>query len=203
MLTISNLTVQKNNRNIFKNFSITLIPGCCLVVRGVNGSGKTTLVKTIAGLINPHHGEILMDEKPIIINELHEIVNYIGHKNGIKQELTVEENLKFYAMEHDSTPTLMASVMYFGLEPYMETPVYQLSEGWKRRVALTRLMINQAPLWLLDEPTSNLDEEAVRLLINLITIRCNQDGIVIVTSHQNLPIPHAQELMIEDYAEST
>ncbi len=200
MLTISNLTVQKNNRNIFKNFSITLIPGCCLVVRGVNGSGKTTLVKTLAGLIKPNHGEILRDEKPIIINELHEIVNYIGHKNGIKQELTVEENLKFYANELDSTPTLMAAIMYFGLEPYMEMPVYQLSEGWKRRVALARLMINQAPLWLLDEPTSNLDEEAVRLLINLITIRCNQEGIVIITSHQSLPIPHAQELMIGDYA---
>jgi heme exporter protein A len=110
-------------------------------------------------------------------------VYYQGHKNGLRLELTVEGNLAFWARAFRAPELLDAALSYFDLEPYADMSVRSLSAGWQRRVALSRLILTQARLWLLDEPFANLDAEATKLLQSLMQVRLEQGGIICMATH--------------------
>lgn len=192
MIHCENLTVTRGENIIFSGLGFSLMPGSLLCLKGANGSGKTTLLKTLAGLLSPKEGVI----------EREGIVHYIGHHNAIKPRLTVRENLAFYAELYQTPELIMAGINYFELQEVMDVPCFKLSAGWQKRVALARLAACYADIWLLDEPEAHLDTKGKEILFNLIYVRVNQGGTVILSSHNALPFTSLPELIIEDFKEA-
>lgn len=179
-----------------------MVEGCILVLKGSNGTGKTSLLKIISGLIPPKKGEILYNNQPVkkYYDEYCSLIEYVGHQNALKQDLTVIENIEFWSKMKESVELIPAALKYFGLSDYADIPCYKLSAGWQRKVALARLMACNSKLWLLDEPFANLDSESQVMLQNLISIRCNEGGIVILTSHDEVKRFKTASIMnLEDF----
>lgn len=201
MLTVNSITIHKNQQLIFKDLGFSVGLGCGLVLKGKNGSGKTTLLKTIAGLCQPSVGEILWNGENVknFYSEFCTDVNYIGHKNFLKPKLTALQNLSFYAALSDTEILLPLAIRYFHLEEILDKPVYQLSSGWQKKIMLAKLLCCPATLWLLDEPTVNLDREAKELLFNLVSTRIKESGIVIIATHDEIFAPITNSICLEDF----
>ncbi len=193
MLTATNLACVRGDRHLFANLGFTLEPGGRLHVTGENGSGKTSLLRILCGLSPSETGEIRWKGEPIkrLGDEFRQAVLYLGHHNAIKEELTALENLRTMAalagqaIEYDEGTELLGRVGLAGRE---ELPVRFLSQGQKRRVALSRLLWSTAPLWVLDEPFVALDTAAVAWLAEIVGDHLNQGGMAILTSHQEVSI---------------
>lgn len=190
MITIDQLSFKRNYNRILSNIGITLFPGACLNIIGNNGSGKSSLLKILAGIypIKPntiyHNGKDILQD----LLEYKKQINYIGHKHGLKPELSVLDNLMFWASLSGWELALEAAMHTLGLTNLVDSAVYQLSAGWQKKVSLARLLLSPASIWLLDEPFSNLDIEGTDILKNMIIARLNHNGIVIITSHQKLEV---------------
>jgi heme exporter protein A len=182
-LIVENVGCRRGGRVIFEQVGFCLPASSALILRGVNGSGKTSLLKILAGLIPTERGKVMFlqdDNEPDRIRP----ICYVGHQQGLKVHETVLQNLKFYASLNEiSAAMLPAAIRYFDLDRYQDTPLHQLSAGWQRRTSLARLLMSVEPVWLLDEPTNFLDEEAVLLFTNLVETRVKQGGIVVIASH--------------------
>ncbi len=192
MLTCNNVSISRNGRVILKNFSISLFPGSCLCVYGNNGTGKTSLLRVIASLLPTLTGEILyqgINVRDILKYSLNNIF-YLGDYNSLDLELSVWENLKFWASIYNTTHSLAAAIAVFSLENYLDSKIYTLSCGWQRRIKLALLLLNHSKLWLLDEPFSNLDDIALSSLIDIFNVRTSQSGIIIFTT----PVLHQLEV---------
>jgi heme exporter protein A len=183
MLTVHNISYSINERKLFANISMSLLPSCVLYIKGSNGSGKTTLLRIMAGIIEPSSGQILCN-----LENIKDIAKpyctYIGHMSANKSEFTVLDNLKFWTGAYNSNEVLEAAIHYFRLQDILGRKYYELSEGNKKKVALARLLACQSDLWLLDEIDSNLDQENRDLLYNLIISKANNGGIIVISSHQ-------------------
>ena len=154
------------------------------MLKGSNGSGKTSLIKILCGLLPPDNGQISWNGVPIGNNdEFKRELMMIGHKSAVKSDLTVQENLEFWARLYDTEMLVPAALKFFDLSAFRDVVAGQLSAGWQRRVALARLIVAPCKLWLLDEPTNFLDDDAVLLTASLIETRVRQGGIVVVASH--------------------
>lgn len=184
MLVAKNLTCRRQDRIIFKQLGFCLTGGALLLLKGPNGSGKTSLIKILAGLIPADGGEITWNNETVINNpDFKRELMYIGHKSAVKLDSTVEENVSFWGKLYGTETLLPAALKFYDLAKFADVPAGQLSAGWQRRVALARLIVAPCKLWLLDEPTNFLDEEAVMLTASLIESRVTQGGIVIAASH--------------------
>jgi len=203
MLTVNSITHYKNQQLIFKDLGFSLGLGSALILSGNNGSGKTTLLKTIAGLCCQDSGEILWNNENVknFLSEFLVDINYIGHKNFLKPKLTVWQNLSFYAQISDTEILLPSAIKYFALEEILEKPVHQLSSGWQKKVMLAKLLYNPAAIWLLDEPTVNLDKQSKELLFNLVSTRIKDGGIAIIATHDEIFNPLANKIYLEDFKE--
>jgi heme exporter protein A len=201
MLTVNNITCYKNQQVIFKDLGFSLGLGSALILLGNNGSGKTTLLKTIAGLCRQSSGEISWNNENVqsFLPEFSADINYIGHKNFLKPKLTVWQNLSFYAQMSDTEILLPSAIKYFALEEILEKPVYQLSSGWQKKVILAKLLYNPAAIWLLDEPTVNLDKHSKELLFNLVSSRIKDGGMAIIATHDEIFNPLAGKIYLEDF----
>jgi heme exporter protein A len=201
LLSFQNITHSFDEKPLFKDVGYSLNDGSLLVVKGHNGSGKTTLLKILAGLITPKYGfryfgdfEISEDYQKYFSN-----INYIGHKNAIEEDFTIKENLDFYASLTDSKTATPAIVKYFSLEENLNDVCATLSAGWKRRVALTRLMMIRRKIWIIDEPFANLDEDIIDMTLKMIASFCDQGGICIISCHQEVKLPFGAHLYLEDF----
>lgn len=193
MLEIRNLACTRGDHLLFTDLNFTLHAGEILQVQGVNGSGKTTLLRTLCGLVTPTAGQIHWHGKNIheLDEEYHAEMIYLGHLNAIKDELNALENLHINAglagcqVDHEQ---ILAALQRMGLRGRETLPVKALSQGQCRRVALARLLIGHFPLWILDEPLTALDVDAVELMQNLIGEHLANKGMVIYTTHQALEV---------------
>jgi heme exporter protein A len=205
MLSFHNITHKVEERTLFSEVGFSLQEGSLLVIKGPNGCGKTTLLKILSGIIKPSYGFIFFQENEI--NENYENyldnIEFLGHRNAIDGEFTVRENLEFWASISHKPQALEVVIKYLSLEKYLDTKVKKLSQGWQRRIALSRLMINRRKIWLLDEPFTNLDEEAINITLSCIATFCDQGGVVVLTSHQDINYPFGMELRLDDFAPST
>lgn len=197
MLEALDLECTRGDRRLFKHLTFQLERGELLHLHGHNGSGKTTLMRTVCGLIAPSAGEIHWQGKNIRRQreEFARDLVYIGHKDAIKADLTGTENLRI-ACQLDGQPITETeawdALERMGLRGHEDLPARVLSQGQKKRVALARLLLNRSPLWILDEPFIALDKAAVALLESLIQEHLNQGGMVMITTHQDVPLTSGQ-----------
>jgi heme exporter protein A len=201
MLTVNNITSNKNQQLIFKNLGFSAGLGSCLILTGKNGSGKTTLLKTIAGLCAASYGEILRNGQNVkeIYGDFSADINYIGCKNFLKPKLTILQNLEFISQISDTKILLPPAIKYFSLENILKKPTGQLSSGMQKKVMLAKLLYNPATIWLLDEPTINLDQQTKDLLFNLISVRIKEGGIVIAATHDEDLLKLGSIVCLEDF----
>ncbi len=193
MLEVSNLKCVRGERPLFDQVGFRLDRGAVLHLRGANGAGKTSLLRILCGFSPPEAG--LITWNGVAVGELggdwRRDLFYLGHSSALQESLTVAENLAFtstLAGEPAGLVEIAAALLRFGLKGLHSRLVRQLSQGQKRRVALARLLLSKAPLWILDEPFVALDVAAVNLLSGIIAEHLERGGLAILTSHQPVEI---------------
>lgn len=200
MFLCENLSCVRDGKTLSENLSFCLPMGSFLLLKGKNGIGKTTLLHTLAGLRKPAKGAALWHGTSIWQNmQFNQELVYIGEANGLKPSLSVRHNLALWAKYYSTELRMPSAIHYFDLGHLLETPVYALSAGWQRRVALARLLFAPGKIWMLDEPTNYVDDAGVALLVSLIETRILNGGIVIVVSHAMRSAFAAHMLMLEDF----
>lgn len=201
MLEISNLACSRGDHRLFSELSFTLDFGQIMQVQGANGSGKTSLLRTLCGFITPDEGDIIWRGESIreLDEEYYAEMMYLGHLNAIKDELSALENLRISAglsgVELEEKEAL-AALRRMGLRGRELLPTKVLSQGQRRRVALARLLVSDAKLWVLDEPLTALDVGAVALIQELIAEHLARQGMVIFTTHQPLEVAGKEMLSL-------
>lgn len=190
------LECVKGYDSLFKEVSFTLSPGEIMQIRGTNGSGKTSLLRILTGLSQAESGEVFWEGTRIEDDtaSYNENLIYIGHLNGLKAELSALENLKLgrQYLGQTSDMSTEAALEAVGLAGYEHILAHQLSAGQKRRVALARLHLNTAPLWILDEPTTAIDIDGVHAFEQTVEAHALNGGMVILTAHQTLQFGRAK-----------
>lgn len=193
-LGVSDLACTRGSRQLFSGLSLVVKPGQLLRVRGANGAGKTSLLRMLCGLLLPTSGQVLWCGKPLAgqREKFGQDLMYLGHAAALKDELSPLENLLDACALAGRAPAIaaaMAALQGAGLRGHERTPARRLSQGQRRRSALARLALSQnAPLWILDEPFNALDTAANAWLTGLIQAHLQGDGMVVLTSHQDLAL---------------
>jgi heme exporter protein A len=185
LLEARELSFLRQDEPVFGPVDFALHEGEIALVEGDNGSGKTTLMRVLTGMLRPGSGEVLLDGAPFSLDTVAGAVVFLGHHLGLKFDLSPRENLRFaaglYGLRGGADPDLALAEV--GLAGYEDDAVRRLSAGQKKRVALARLLILPARVWLLDEPYANLDREGIALVNRLLARHAARGGAALVTSH--------------------
>lgn len=189
MLEGRNLTCIRDGRALFKDLNVHLQSSEILQIEGANGAGKTSLLRILCGLAQPQQGTVYWQGDDIRRCRplYYQTLLYLGHNPGIKQELTAFENLRFFRSlsgHKGSTTDLEEALDQIGLYGYEDILVRALSAGQKRRVALARLWLSTASVWVLDEPFTAIDRVGIRNLEFRLAQHVRKGGMVLFTSHQ-------------------
>ncbi|MFL5260548.1 MAG: heme ABC exporter ATP-binding protein CcmA [Hyphomicrobiales bacterium] len=188
-LVAKDLACDRGGRRVFSNLSFSVEAGKLLEITGANGTGKSTLLRLIAGLSEPVSGSVDLEGGDPEL-DLPQQVHFIAHQDAIKPALTALENLRFWERFFGGGE-LGEALGCFDLEPLADHPAALLSEGQKRRLALSRLALFKRPIWLLDEPTVGLDSRSRDRLMELISAHLAARGLVLVSTHVPLGLePH-------------
>ncbi|WP_333779759.1 heme ABC exporter ATP-binding protein CcmA [Falsiroseomonas oryzae] len=196
MLQGQDLACWRGERAVFAGLSFDLAPGGALLLTGPNGAGKSSLLRLLAGLIPAAEGRLLWEGADALADRVAHArrLRYLSHADALKPSLTARENLEFFARlwGGEVEPALGA----LGLTELAELPARVLSSGQKRRLALARLALAPAAIWLLDEPTVGLDAASVERLGALLAAHRGRGGMVLAATHLPLPLPGAGELRL-------
>lgn len=200
-LSAQQLAAQRGERLLFAGLDLELRAGEVVWLRGTNGRGKTTLLRLLAGLSTPAEGTVCVEGRalpaagPAWRGEL----AYIAHANALKDDLLAHEALRFLAGLRGapvSSEAVQAALAHMGVARQARLPVRVLSQGQRRRVALARLALPQAPrVWLLDEPFDALDDAGIGTLEALLRAHAATGGTALLTSHQALPAGLASRVL--------
>lgn len=189
-LKVENLGCERNDKQLFSGMTFGLEPGELIQVDGSNGSGKTTLLRMISGLMPIDEGMIYWNDSPIQKNrsEFMGELSFVGHKNGIKDELTAGENLKMdrTLTGRPSGVSVADALGRLGIAHCEHQLCRHLSAGQRQRVSLSRLLISATRLWVLDEPLTALDRDAQEIVRDLLVEHMESGGMALVTSHQSI-----------------
>jgi len=194
VLEVSNLHLWRGERHLLRGVNFTLFGGQVLQMLWPNGTGKTSLLRCIAGFLHAEEGALRWQGKAVAADRdaFHWALAYLGHETALKGDLTAFENLRF-ACALRSPPAaehLLATLAAVGLahiDP--EQPVRSFSAGQQRRVALARLSLWGAKLWLLDEPAANLDASGQAVLAGLLQSHLQAGGMALIATHQGIELP--------------
>lgn len=201
-LQVEQLACRRGDKILFRDLTLAWQSGDFIQIEGHNGIGKTSLLRIVAGLAQPLAGKVRWNFEEIskCREEYYYQLLYLGHQAGVKPELTAWENLRFYQkigqcrQGDDVLWEVLDTVGLFGRE---DIAAAQLSAGQQKRIALARLWLSNAPLWILDEPFNAIDKNGVKVLTNLFERHAEQGGIVILTSHQEVPSERLQKYSLE------
>ena len=188
---------------MFEQLDFELAPGGALVLTGPNGSGKSSLLRLMAGLTPPLGGALSWDGTAVAEDPAaHRTrVHLVGHQDALKPVLTVAETLAFSAaLRGTSADRVRPTLQRFHLAELADLPCRVLSAGQRRRLALGRLLASPAPLWLLDEPTTGLDDASMLDLVAAIAEHRAGGGLVAIATHLSLPLPVASTLPLQEFA---
>ena len=188
-LTAEKLTLMRGDRTLFRGLNFRVAAGQALAVEGANGAGKTSLLRLIAGFLTPAAGSLVLTTASGTITDGEERGHYaawLGHQDGLKSQLTVAEQILFFARLYRSVSDPGAVLEQVGLQRQSALPCRYLSAGQRRRLALARLLVSGRSLWLLDEPFAALDVAGQALVGQLMALHCGAGGIVIAATHDPL-----------------
>ena len=205
-LNVENLAARRGDDLLFSQISFELQPGEALVLTGANGSGKSTLLRVVAGLLRPEAGHVSFvgtvdgEARPA-----GEVSHYLGHRNAMKPELSVDENLSFWQdflgdSDGGKGLSILEAAEEVGLGGITHLPFGYLSAGQQRRFALAKLLVAYRPIWILDEPTAALDAAADRMFARLVSDHLAAGGIVLAATHQPLGLDGVKELRMKGFA---
>lgn len=203
-LVAEGLSARRGEDLIFQDISFEIASGEALVIKGANGSGKSTLLRVLAGLLPVEKGSVNLLAAAQPVERLSEAAHYLGHRNAMKRELTVDENLSFWkAFFGDFAGGAGVSVdeaaESVGLGGIVHLPFGYLSAGQQRRMAMAKLLVAWRPVWILDEPTAALDAAAETMFAGLVTAHLARGGIAIAATHQPLGLEGVKKLRMKGF----
>lgn len=190
-LVANALCLFRGDRCLFKHLEFSLQDGEMLVVEGPNGCGKTSLLRGIAGLLEFENGDVSWNGQRIrdAYQPFRADLVWLSHRVGFKSDLNILENLAFEAgLRSTDTARLDEVLDRLSLSKLLALPFRVLSAGQQRRVALARMLLSRARLWMMDEPFTNLDKAGQALVVELISDHLSTGGLCVVASHQPLEI---------------
>ena len=174
MLLARHLACERGGRALFRGLALDVRAGSLVEIRGANGCGKSRLLRILAGITNDWSGQLDRQVEAL----------YIGHENGLQPKLTVLENLRWIASLHGARENaIRQGLEAFAVTGLIHRPCETLSVGQQRRVALARLKMRAAMLWLLDEPTNSLDAASERRFLALLARHIEAGGAAVVATH--------------------
>ena len=185
IVNAENISYKVNDNKLFHNLSFVIEEGEAMHVRGSNGSGKSTLIRIILGITKQTKGNILVNTNKEIC--------YLGHKNALKNYLSLEDNILL--MDLNKHPDLKQYIELLGFKKILDVNVANLSYGQQKKLALLRLFLNESDLIVLDEPFVGLDKETQEILNNFLVSQLNKNKAIIYTSHISCPID-SKELLL-------
>lgn len=197
--SVRDLELERGERLLFTGLHFDVPAGTVVRLAGANGTGKTSLLRLLTGLMQPDAGEICYRGRSIakLKEDYYKDLVYIGHMNGVKDDLSAIENVRICARMGNIIATddvLVDALSRVGLSDFVEHTTGELSQGQRRRVALARLFVSSdKPVWILDEPFTALDVASVTNLSRAIADHVKGGGIVIYTTHQECPIDVAPD----------
>jgi heme exporter protein A len=202
-LVANDLTVSRADQIFFTGISFSLSAGEALLVTGPNGVGKSTLLREVAGLLPLRKGSVHLEG--VDCEAVGEACHYLGHRNAMKPELTVRENLAFWrrfmpelqVAEDSAVMSIEEAASAVGLGGIEHLPFGVLSAGQQRRIALARLLTVHRPVWILDEPTAAMDVHSVDLFAHLVRNHLETGGILVAATHQPLGLDDAHPLVLD------
>lgn len=190
-LSASGLTLFRGERCLFQDLGFAVEPGELLLLEGKNGSGKTSLLRAIAGMLEFETGEVCWDGVDVRRQRqvFHAAIAWLAHRTGLKGDLTLTENLAFEAkLRAQKNTDLEAVLERLGISRLKKLPLRALSAGQQRRVSLARMLLTHAPLWLVDEPFTNLDRQGRALVIELVNEHLADGGLCVMAAHQDVVV---------------
>lgn len=203
LLELRQLSCERDERPLFGGLDLSCGAGEAIQILGPNGSGKTTLLRVLAGISTLYRGELLWRGQPMrrALFDYRQQLLYIGHLPGIKGALSPVENLRWYRAITGPTQTgeIFEALAQLGLAGYEDVPCTQLSAGQLRRVALARLHLSKASVWILDEPFTAIDKPGVTNLETLMARHTQAGGLVLLSSHQDLALENLRRVDLLDY----
>lgn len=206
-LVAEGLSARRGEDLIFRDVFFDIGAGEALVVKGPNGSGKSTLLRVVAGLLPRESGKIrLAGGETQGFDTVSGACHYLGHRNAMKRELTVEENLRFWRAffgdsEGGAGVAIDEAAEAVGLGGIVHLPFGYLSAGQQRRMAMAKLLVAWRPIWILDEPTAALDAAAETMFAGLVKAHLARGGLALAATHQPLHLEIVQELQMARFAE--
>ncbi len=216
-LTLNNISCERDERLLFQHINQQFDSGDIYQIAGPNGAGKTTLMKIIVGLVAADEGTVEWqgnqsqgNEPPQERTGLRDSLLYFGHQAAVNVSLSALENIEWYfglngqksagSAEVPGRRACIKALEKVGLAGYEHVHCFQMSAGQQRRVALARLYLSEAPLWILDEPFTAIDKRGVAELEQNIALHAERGGIILLTSHQAMHLPAVKLLDLADYA---
>ena len=204
VVTVTNLAARRGDDRIFSGVDFALQGSESLVLTGRNGTGKSTLIRVIAGLLPAEAGTVKVTADGVSIPRAAEAMHYLGHRNAMKRELTVEENLVFwrrfmgdfgggFGLDVDRAAEEL------GLAELLHLPFGYLSAGQQRRMAMAKLLVAWRPVWLLDEPTAALDRQSDAVFARIMKGHLARGGIIVAATHQELGLEDAKRLEMKGF----
>lgn len=192
---VRDVAISRGGRRIVERISLSLRAGDALILRGPNGAGKTTLLRALAGLLPIDAGTVAATDGDGQPCEAPALSIYCGPLNAVKSAMTVKENLQFWSALYSAPrPRLEEALDAFSLRKYADRPAGALSTGLARRLGLSRLVIADRPLWLVDEPTASLDASSITAFVALAERRRRTGGVVIAATHDAMTLEGAQSM---------
>ena len=197
LLTADKLTCIREERILFDELSFSIFTGDIVQIEGPNGAGKTSLLRILTGLSRPYDGRVLFNNQNIekCSEDYHQSLLYLGHKPGVKPELTAAENLKVnLILSGQHQFDIKETLAKVDLDGFEDVQAGHLSAGQHRRTALARLWDTDSQIWILDEPFTAIDKKGVENLEKRFLEHADNGGCVILTSHQDLGVISSQRL---------
>ena len=200
-LIIKNLECFREERTIFQRLSCEIESNQTMLVRGKNGSGKTSFLRLVAGYLKNYNGKVLFNDNDLQQNnEPLTDFRFIGQKNSLKDNLTVRKNIEMWQLIYHTKKDINKIVDLLDIRMLLNKDINTLSDGQKKRVSLSRLLLSKAKVWLLDEPLVYLDLNKVKLLQDIILQHNDAGGITLYTSNTNIDLNYDHLINMDDYA---